>query len=343
MNQIDIETVSCNLCGSDDHALAHEIQGFRVVRCRGCNLVFLNPRPTAKAIAAIYGDASYHSQDDGSETLPSGYQDYLKLREHLRFAADELLRPLKGATPGTLLDVGCAMGVMLERYREHGWTAYGVDASPFAAAYARDTLGLDVFTGTVDDVGLQPGSVDLVTSSLVIEHLADPMGTLYKLHALVRPGGTIITATHDVSGLWPRIIGSRWRHYEIPEHLYYFSRRTLTRMLAEAGFETFKVTEPLTMAAAVGAEPGQSQLYAPIRLLRAAGLMNAAAPRRRSFELITGSTGCWAGPTVLRSTPARSSPGRRVVNRSCGREVARRRKTTAPKTRPGASCLEFVR
>ena len=55
-------------------------------------------------------------------------------------------------------------------------------------------------------------------------------------------------------------------------------------MLAEAGFETFKVTEPLTMAAAVGAGPGESQLYAPIRLLRAAGLMSAAAPLLRAYH-----------------------------------------------------------
>jgi 2-polyprenyl-3-methyl-5-hydroxy-6-metoxy-1,4-benzoquinol methylase len=246
----------------------------------------------------MYGDASYHSQGAGGEGMPSGYQDYLALRDHLRFVADELLRPLKDIAPGKMLDVGCAMGVMLERYRERGWTAYGVDASPFASGYARDTLGLDVFTGTVDDVDLAPESVDLVTSSLVIEHLPDPMGTLRKLRALVRPGGIIVTATHDVEGLWSRIIGSRWRHYEIPEHLYYFSRGTLTKMLGQAGFETFKVTEPLAMAGAVSAEEGGSQLYAPIRALRATGLMDVAAPFLRAYHAFNRMLGWSDGVAV---------------------------------------------
>jgi uncharacterized Zn finger protein len=58
----ELETISCDLCGSDDTDLVfeerdylHRIDGtFHLVRCRQCGLMYLNPRPTPEEMACYY-------------------------------------------------------------------------------------------------------------------------------------------------------------------------------------------------------------------------------------------------------------------------------------------------
>src|ERR1700685_990597 len=59
---VQMETVNCLLCGGSDHEPLVEacdsltgIGGlFRIVRCRGCQLAFTNPRPAAASLGQFY-------------------------------------------------------------------------------------------------------------------------------------------------------------------------------------------------------------------------------------------------------------------------------------------------
>ena len=96
----------------------------------------------------------------------------------------------------------------------------------------------------------------------------------------------LIVGTHDIEGLWPRIVGARWRHFSMPEHVYYFSRRTLTRMLADVGLETFRATETATLAGVVDADETNEGFYAPVRLLHKTRLLGPAAPLLRAMHKV---------------------------------------------------------
>ena len=284
MTQTQLETVACNLCGSEEYSRRHVVRGYTIVRCDACGLTFLNPRPAAAELATIYDTADYYGGGTDYEDVHLGYPNYLALEAHLAFVVGELLRPLKGMAPGVALDVGCGMGIVLDQLRRRGWTPCGVDVSAYATEYARRELGLDVVTGTIDQLERPPESVDLATMLLTIEHLPDPKGVLEAVHRLLRPGGVLIVATHDVEGVWPKLVGGRWRHFNVPEHTYYFSRQTLTRMALDAGLETFKVTETPTLAAVTDSGDTDTGLYAPIRLLHKTGLLPAAAPALRAMH-----------------------------------------------------------
>ena len=284
MTQVRQETVPCNLCGSEEHTPLHVVKGYTIVRCSGCGLVFLNPRPVAAELATIYNSASYYEGTGDYQGAQVGYSSYLSLVDHLRFVVGELLRPLKGTAPGVALDVGCSMGIVLDQLRRRGWTPYGVDVSAYATDYARREFSLNVVTGTIDQVELPPDSVDLATMLLTIEHLPDPRSVLQSVYRLLRPGGVLIIATHDVDGLWPKMVGARWRHFNMPEHVYFFSRRTLTRLLSEVGLETFRVAETPTLAAVTESNDTETGLYAPIRFLHKTGLLSTAAPMLRAMH-----------------------------------------------------------
>ena len=54
-----MESTACNLCGTHDLEWAREYQehancqvSFRIVKCKRCQLVYLNPRPTEEALLA---------------------------------------------------------------------------------------------------------------------------------------------------------------------------------------------------------------------------------------------------------------------------------------------------
>ena len=284
MTQVQQETVECNLCGSAEHSQRRVVRGYTVVRCDQCGLTFLNPRPVASELSTIYNTASCYDGSSDYQGAQVGYTNYLGLVDHLRFVVSELLRPLRDATPGVSLDVGCSMGIVMDQLRRRGWTPYGVDVSAYATDYARREMGLNVFTGTLDQVELPPESVDMATMLLTIEHLPDPKSVLRSVRQLLKPGGVLVIATHDVEGLWPRVAGARWRHYNAPEHIYFFSRRTLTRMLSEAGFETFRVAETPTLASVTESNDTGTGLYASVRFLHKTRLLFAAAPLLRAMH-----------------------------------------------------------
>jgi hypothetical protein len=66
------EHINCNICGSDDTHLLYNVpectgfykgESFNLVRCKKCNLVYINPRPKQDDIAKYYPSDYYAHVD----------------------------------------------------------------------------------------------------------------------------------------------------------------------------------------------------------------------------------------------------------------------------------------
>ena len=135
---------------------------------------------------------------------------------------------------GRIAELGCGNGYFLARARHAGWNAIGTESS----AVARERLrreGLDVRAPEGWSADLPDASLDAVVMLEVIEHLDDVPVVLRELARLVRPGGRLVLSTPNVNSLTRRLIGARWRIIT-EEHLWYFSPRTLARVLEAHGF-----------------------------------------------------------------------------------------------------------
>ena len=176
------------------------------------------------------------------QTLDEGYREvseavYLEEERGQRATAARTLDRIERhvARPGAICDLGCWVGFLLSEAERRGWSAQGVEPSEFAAAFARDRLGLAVQTATLATAELHARAFDCVVMGDVIEHLPDPGDALDQVAELLRPGGVVYLALPDAGSLVARRLGARWWSV-LPTHVQYFTRTSLARLLAAHGF-----------------------------------------------------------------------------------------------------------
>ena len=61
---------------------------------------------------------------------------------------------------------------------------------------------------------------------------------LKNIHRILKPGGVFAVTTPNIGSLPAKILGKRWEEIRrVREHIYFFSDKTLTKMLRSTGFE----------------------------------------------------------------------------------------------------------
>lgn len=226
----------CNGCGCPKQDPVFDKNGWQLVRCVGCGLVFVANPPADAERAALYSFAAgYH-------------QELAENAASIAFHRAEARRNLKvlnrhAAPGGRLLDIGCSSGLFLATAREAGWQVRGLEYSPDSAQMARQQFGLDVVTGELGPDTFAPASFDVVTLWDVIEHVPDPRLVLERAKPLLAPGGLLVIKTPNLDGLYPQVsyrFARRiqfWGHPEPPGHLFQFSTKTLARIVRDLGYE----------------------------------------------------------------------------------------------------------
>jgi len=236
------EEVDCILCRSDDAVLLSTIRSWPVVRCRNCGLVYLRERPAEDALTEMYAKSYYDDGDVGY----SGYEElFLKYKTTFMRIFQRRHRDLLKHSAGlNLLEVGCAHGFLLDYLSKKDWKVTGVEVSPLSSAYARDTLNLNVHTGTVKSADFPENSFDVVLLLDVLEHLHRPFDTLHEISRILSPGGTLVVQCPWELYHWEEIFEALLQGMKagtiepdaVPAHLYFFQPKTLESVLKKGGF-----------------------------------------------------------------------------------------------------------
>jgi SAM-dependent methyltransferase len=218
--------------------------GHHIRACRACGTWFVADPPGADALRAIYGHAYF------TERLAQHDTDSLAAVAWCAAVANarRRLRRIRRDAPEArrLLDVGCGTGAFLSVAR-HAYACCGVDVSAEAVAVVREDLDVDVLAGDLATVDLPAGSFDVVTLFDAIEHVPDPHGVLVAARRLLSPRGILIVTTGDTDSLICRLTGKRWHLMTPPEHLTFFSKTGLARLVTRCGMTVRSVAhEPVT-------------------------------------------------------------------------------------------------
>ena len=231
----DIEYTVCPMCECEKYKKAYDFTPFAVVRCDACGIFYLNPRPAENAALKLYEDDNYYK---GKER---GYSDYFLQESALKATFRRLLQNLKkrGIYGGSLLEVGCGYGYLLEEAKEFFDYRAGTDFSDNAVLHAGKKADL-VVKGGVE--ALPPErKFDCIISMHVIEHVYNPKEFLEQLMPFINPGGRLVIGTPDMGSFWRIIMGRRWSSFKVPEHVIFFDKKSLVDLMHTIGLQNIAI------------------------------------------------------------------------------------------------------
>lgn len=233
-----LEHTACPLCGSRElGASEYNFAPYRVVQCRDCGLWYLSPRLKVSTMMALYSDDAYF---EGSNGLSEGYSDYALQEKPLRATFRRFMKQLgdMGITSGSLLEVGCGYGYLLEEARPYFNKLIATDFSPGAVEKAAQKADR-VYLGGIEALP-QDERFDCIIAVEVIEHIYDPNRFVASLKAMINPGGWLVLATPNMGSWWRKVLNKRWPSFKLPEHVTYFDQRTLTALFEKHGFDSMR-------------------------------------------------------------------------------------------------------
>jgi 2-polyprenyl-3-methyl-5-hydroxy-6-metoxy-1,4-benzoquinol methylase len=258
---------TCPSCASEDLRRPFFVKdGYTLDRCNSCGLAFVTNPPTPAELERFYSfDSGYHvdfrdDQDEIANRFELAERQYAAIARH--------------HDVGRCLDIGAAAGFFVKTAADNGWDAHGIELSKDTSQLARERYGVDVTSTRLEDTAFEPESFDAITLWDVIEHVPDPLDTMRRVAALLKPGGVVGIITPNLDGLFARAsyhvarLIHQWPAVEPPAHLSQFSVESLTKLLHAVGLDPVEVKHESQPLGYVFGRP--KQLLNPKRLLYAA-------------------------------------------------------------------------
>lgn len=243
----NFKSPACDLCGATqaEFVLSTPRLDGPLLRCRQCQLYFVSkPPPVASQTAASELNGSLKAAAAAEMERLAGRARELALVEPQveadeqpwrAIVAQERLAELRRfVTSGRLLEIGCSSGELLAAAARANFEAVGVEADAQTSAIARGR-GLQCVNGTLFDAQFPAEHFDAAVLFHVIEHLPSPVAVVRELQRILKPGGWLVLEAPNIDTFWFQLLGARWRQF-IPDHLYFFSPATLTRLCEANGF-----------------------------------------------------------------------------------------------------------
>jgi len=147
-----------------------------------------------------------------------------------------------------VLDVGCGEGWFASELVRAGTSVVGIDVAEEPLRRARERDGeLDLRLVDADRPWpLDDASFDAVWAGETIEHVVDTIGWLAEIRRVLRPGGRLLLSTPDhgrLRVLWLALSRRAFEGHFDPraDHLRFYARSGLSRLLGELGFHDVAV------------------------------------------------------------------------------------------------------
>ncbi|HSD14370.1 MAG TPA: class I SAM-dependent methyltransferase [Flavobacterium sp.] len=209
-------------------------ENFELLLDEELQLLKTHPQPSTVNLPKYYESDDYISHTDGKRSLFEKAYHFIK-RKAIRdkVALITSLQPQKGQ----LLDIGAGTGDFLQEAKNQNWNCVGIEPSEKAKTIA---MGKGVsFAG--DLTTLENNSFDVITMWHVLEHVPDLENYIFELKRLLKPDGTLLIAVPNYKSFDAQYYGKFWAAYDVPRHLWHFSKISIEKLFANQNMKLVKV------------------------------------------------------------------------------------------------------
>jgi 2-polyprenyl-3-methyl-5-hydroxy-6-metoxy-1,4-benzoquinol methylase len=235
--------VPCPACDSNQYSVAFEKNGMHYVSCSHCHTLYVNPRPNSEILGFCYANSEVYAfwnkyiypQSENTRREQIVRPRAIKVAELCKNA---------GITRGTLVEVGAGFGIFCEEIRRIGPfdRVIAIEPAVDLAKTCKDK-GIEVINDSIEKVPFPPGSVDVIVSFEVIEHLFSPKKFIETCTGILKPGGLLVLTCPNGDGF--EILALKERADTIDhEHLNYFNPSSIASLIEHHGFEILDLSTP---------------------------------------------------------------------------------------------------
>ena len=214
-----------------DHSVSGE--SFDLLYDADLDMLITHPQPSLEKLPSYYESDDYISHTDGKRSLFEKMYHAVKsiaLKNKLKLINAQ-------ASKGSLLDIGAGTGEFLLVAKNDGWKVTGIEPSDKAKGIAINK-GISFAT---DLTSLQDHSFDIITMWHVLEHVPNLEHQIAELKRLIKPNGTVIIAVPNFKSLDANHYGAFWAAYDVPIHLWHFSKTAIRKLFSQHQIELVKV------------------------------------------------------------------------------------------------------
>ena len=94
-----------------------------------------------------------------------------------------------------------------------------------------------MYAGILKPGDIVEGDFDVIVSSETIEHINNPRQEISNIHQLLRKGGLLYVTTPNFNSYVRRFTKAQYDIIKYPEHLSYYTKKTLNKLLKQTGFK----------------------------------------------------------------------------------------------------------
>ena len=188
----------------------------RIVKCKNCKFIYLNPRIKQKII-----DKSYSFSKD--RKFISQNQNRIKtFKNTLSLISNQIDFSNK-----KILDIGSGGGAFLKACKDRNITAEGIEPNKWLVNYSKKKYGINISTKNLNKVNK---TFHIVSLFDVLEHIPNIKLVINKIYKLVKKDGFLIINVPDHNSLARKILKKNWPFY-LTVHLHYFDKKSLSKLL----------------------------------------------------------------------------------------------------------------
>ena len=232
------KNTACLICHGKKNHYDFSVDKYRVEECANCGMMRLNPQPTDSELAAIYNEHYFLATNNkDEEKLHSATLKSSTANRYLDALEYYVNKPLTGS----LLEVGCGHGDFLVQAAARGLSVFGVEYSADAVDIVSKKIGSqgNIVCGEIINLLESEQRFDYIVFADVLEHVRDPRQFLKHVHILLKDDGIIMTIVPSIDSFTARLMNNKWMEFK-PEHLWYFSKSTLSQLLYSENFGEIK-------------------------------------------------------------------------------------------------------